>query len=458
MTAKQSNIEITRVIDERPLSSLQILVIVLCSVNVFLDGYDIQSISLALPSLVTEWGVPREQFSWVMSAAIFGGILGGAFLTPLGDRFGRRQILVWSTVTSSIGTFLTATASSPYQLIMYRLIMGFGMGASVAIAITLTSEYMPAARRARLITIMYCNVALGALTAGFVAPVLINQWGWRGIFVIGGIMPLILSIVLFLFLPESVRFLMERNPDDPRIKSIIKKMAPDIEPSHVYAEARTANTKLAVSTLLTPLYRNRTLLTWAIFFLNYYLLYFLISWLPQLLTEQGWSQAQALRGGVLIQAGGIIGGLTLALLVDRGKTVRGLLCAYLITTVAFGLFLVLPATFIQWGLLVLIVGCGTSGAQFAMNALAAILYPPGIRATGLGWATAIGRSGAAIGPMTILGLSMLGLNLETYVILGLLSLPVLLCAALVLFIPRVAKNTEIKLSKDSGKTVSTQRN
>ncbi|HSW38913.1 MAG TPA: MFS transporter [Acidobacteriota bacterium] len=437
MATIKADLEITRVIDERPLSRLQILVIALCSVNVFIDGYDIQAMSLAVPSLIEAWGLPRAHFSWALSAAIFGGILGGAFLSPLGDKYGRRAILVWSTLIMAFGTFLTATATSPTQLILWRLIMGLGMGASVSNAIALTSEYMPAAKRARLITLMYCNIALGALTAGFVAPLIINAWTWQGIFIVGGILPLLLALVLYLFLPESVRFMMERRPDDARIATTLKKMAPDIDPSRIYAEANTANLKLSVKTLLTPQFRHRTLLIWAIFFLNMFTLYFLISWLPQLLSEEGWQQAQALRGAVLIQAGGIIGGLCLAFLVDRGKTVKGMFCTYVMTTIAFMLFLVVESTFIKWGLLLLVVGAGTSGAQFAVNALAASFYPPGIRATGLGWASAIGRAGASIGPLLIMGFAALGLDLNTGPILGMLALPLLICAAGILLLPAV---------------------
>ncbi len=438
LATTQADLEITRVIDERPLSKLQILVIILCSVNVFIDGYDIQAMSLAVPVLVEAWGLPRADFAFALSAAIVGGVLGGAFLSPLGDRYGRRAILVWATVIMAIGTFLTATATSPNQLLLWRVIMGLGMGASVANAIALTSEYMPAAKRARLITLMYCNIALGALTAGFIAPNITGIWGWQGIFIVGGILPMVLALALYLWLPESVRFMMERNPGDQRIKQTLKRLAPDIEPSRIYTEARTAELKLSVTTLVAPLYRYRTFLIWAIFFLNMFVLYFLISWMPQLLADQGWTVPQSQRGGVLLQAGGIIGGLTLAFLVDRGKTVHGMFCAYVITTIAFGLFLVVESTILQWGLLILVVGGGTSGAQFAVNALAATFYPPGIRATGIGWATAVGRFGAVFGPLAIMVFGWFNVDPETSSIMGMLTVPLLLCAACILLLPMVA--------------------
>ncbi len=433
------DIEITRVIDERPLSKLQILVILLCAVNVFIDGFDIQAMSLAVPLLVLDWELPRAAFSWALSAAIVGGVLGGAVLAPLGDRYGRRAILVWATVIMAIGTFLTATATTPTQLIFWRIIMGLGMGASVANAIALTSEYMPAARRALLITLMYCCIALGALTAGLIAPNITAVWGWQGIFIWGGILPSVLALALYLWLPESVRFMMDRRPDDPRIQQTLRRLVPDVEPARLYVQARAADLKLSVNSLLTPLYLGRTMLIWAIFFFNMFVLYFLISWMPQLLTDQGWEIAQAQRGGVLLQAGGIVGGLSLALLVDRGRTAVGMFCAYVITTIGFFMFLAVESTFLKWGALIFIIGGGTSGAQFAVNALAATFYPPGIRATGIGWATAVGRFGAVFGPLAIMIFGWFGLDPETAVIMGMLSVPLLICAGCIMLLPMVAK-------------------
>ncbi|HMB74252.1 MAG TPA: MFS transporter, partial [Gammaproteobacteria bacterium] len=140
--------------------------------------------------------------------------------------------------------------------------------------------------------------------------------------------------------------------------------------------------------------------------------------------------AAALRGAVLIQGGGILGGLLIARLVDRGLTIPGMVTAYLIVAAAFAAFLVVPAEVFLWSALLCIVGAGVSGTQGALTALSAIFYPPGIRATGAGWASACGRAGAVLGPLAG-GLVLGRLDLAPAAHLALLIPPILLCAACV---------------------------
>ena len=181
--------------------------------------------------------------------------------------------------------------------------------------------------------------------------------------------------------------------------------------------------------------------------LNMFSLFFLISWLPSLLNTAGWSQADASRGGVMLQFGGIISGLILARYVDRGRTVPAMVTAYLVTAASFGLFLILPADSGFWWLLLLAIGAGTSGTQFAFNALSAAFYPPLIRSTGVGWAVGVGRIGAILGPA--FGGFILSAKLATPYVLGLLIIPVLLCAFCVMFLPRVWRETDSRLQETS---------
>jgi AAHS family 4-hydroxybenzoate transporter-like MFS transporter len=157
--------------------------------------------------------------------------------------------------------------------------------------------------------------------------------------------------------------------------------------------------KQSVLALFQPQYWSRTSLLWCIFALNLFVLFVLISWLPTILTDAGWTRPQALRGAVVIHAGGIIGGLVIAKLVDLGRTVVALIGAYTIIVAGFALFLVVPGTVPAWTILLLVVGAGVSGSQVALIALSAIFYPPSLRATGAGWASGCGRAGAFVGPL-----------------------------------------------------------
>jgi AAHS family 4-hydroxybenzoate transporter-like MFS transporter len=244
---------------------------------------------------------------------------------------------------------------------------------------------------------------------------------------------LALALVLFAYIPESVRLLVAQHPQDPRIAELLRHFMPGVDAATVYARAADRVEKQSVVALFQRQYWARTSLLWCIFALNLFVLFVLISWLPTILTDAGWTQSQALRGAVVIQAGGIIGGLVIAKLVDLGRTVVVLMSAYTIVAVGFALFLVVPGTVPAWTILLLVVGAGVSGSQVALIALSAIFYPPSLRATGAGWASGCGRVGAFVGPLAG-GLVFARYDLAPEQHLTLLIPPTLICGVCVLLL------------------------
>ena len=420
-----TKIEISQLIDQRSLSSLQIVVMVLSALVVWLDGYHIQSMALVVPTLSAQWSIKSTDFSLVLASALIGIALGGAFIGPLGDRWGRRPLLIYTMAVVGLASIGTGYAASMTQLILWRFLTGLGLGASLTNATALTSDYVPTKRRAALVTLMFCGVPIGAFTSGFVAPLIIPAFGWQGMFTIGGVVPLLLCIVLAAAIPESIKLLLASRPKDPRIPRILARLVPEIDAQNVYAK-KSEIRRQSVFELVREPYRKGTLLLWLVFVLNMFILYLLVNWLPTLLRAQGWAAAQASQGAVMIQAGGVLGGLILSWCVDRGKTVKGMISAYAITAVAFGLFSVLSSAGPSWWVLLLVVGGGISGGQFALNALSATYYPTLIRATGIGWASSVGRIGAILSP--IIGGWILQMQVAPFAVLGMLVVPVLMCA------------------------------
>jgi MFS transporter, AAHS family, 4-hydroxybenzoate transporter len=431
--------EIGALIDERPLSKLQIRVIALCAIVVLFDGYDIQAMALAVPSIASEWNLAPTSFGYALSAAIVGLGAGSLLIAPLGDRSGRRPVIIIGLALVGIASLGCAAAHSVSHLIAWRFVMGLGLGASLANATALTSEYVPARRHTAIVTLIFCSVAVGATVAGFTAPPLIEAFGWRGIFVAGGVVPLALSVVLLFGLPESIRYLLAQKPAHPRTRATLTQLAPDIDPATVQVVDREKIKPGSVLALLSQQYRARTALIWVVFGLNLFVVYLLISWLPTLLRNAGWTTAQALQGAVMIQIGGIAGGLLCSWLADRGKAVVTLVSAYLLAAAALGSFMIVPPAQWSWKALIVLLGCGISGAQLALFALAAGYYPPAIRATGLGWAAGISRVGAISGPLV--GGWIIGQQFGTPGILGALIVPTILCAIGVLFLPRALRVT-----------------
>lgn len=422
--------------DERRLSALQIRVTVLCALTVLLDGFDIQVMALAVPALSAEWAADASKFGLALAGTLIGMAFGSLVVAPLGDRHGRRPLLIASLALVGIATLGTSTSTQVEHLVLWRVLTGVGLGASLPNATALTSEYLPARRRAALVTLMYCNAAVGGILAGFVAPLLIEAFGWRSIFVVGGSLPLLLAAVLMIAAPESLRFLLERKPGDPRIARLMGTVAPHVD-AHTLPPAAQVVQRASLRTLLSSTYLPRTLLLWCVYCLNLFTLFLIISWLPTLLRDAGWPSGDALRGAVVPHMGGIGAGLLLAWLIDRGRTVPSMVSAYVITAVAFGGFTIIASSSAGWWLLLLALGAGTSGTQYALTALAAAFYPTAIRATGIGWSFGVGRIGAILGPLV--GGALLKLEVGPVEMLLLLAIPMLVCAGTVLLLPRALK-------------------
>ena len=438
----QSNpkIEIGQLIDERKLSPLQILIIVMSALIVWLDGYHIQSMSLVVPTLSKEWSVKTTDFKMVMSSALFGIMLGSALIASKGDKWGRRKVLIISMVMVGLSSIGTGYSTSMVHLIIWRFLTGLGLGASIPNATALTSDYVPAKRRAALVTLMFSGISIGAFTSSFIAPPIVAAWGWKGMFTIGGAVPLIMSLLLAVTIPESIRLLIERAPGDPRIPKILARLAPGIDAKNVYAKKQEVKRQSVVE-LFSKAYREGTLLLWFVFVVNMFILYLLVNWLPTLLSTQGWSRSQAMQGTGIIQIGGVTGGFILSRFVDRGKTVISTISAYALAGIAFGLFPFLPSSGMSWWILLFIVGSGISGGQFVLNALAAGYYPPMIRSTGVGWAYSVGRIGAVLSGYA--GGVILERNVAPFKVLGLLVIPVVICILGVLMFRNVFQTTPV---------------
>jgi AAHS family 4-hydroxybenzoate transporter-like MFS transporter len=440
VTPQAPPVTLEQIINERPLSSLQIRVIALCSLVVFIDGYDLQAMALAVPSLSELWGIAPSSFGWPLAASMVGLALGSIFLAPLGDRWGRKPVVIGGLLLMGASSLAVMLSTEPAHLVFWRGWVGIGLGVCHGNATALTSEYAPLRRRAMLMTLMGCNVAFGALVAGLIAPWLIEHYGWQGVFIVGGTLPIMLALVLMFAVPESLQLLFARQPSGPRLIAILKRMAPDVDPQKLIATVARSAPINSVFALIRPPLRERTLRLWLIYGFNAFLVYLLVSWLPVFLKGAGWSSADALRGILMLQLGGIAGALLLSWLVDRGHTIAALIVAYLISAVTALLFVVLPPMGSLWPILIIVLGGGLSGAMFALTAIGAIFYPPTIRATGFSWTAAVARIGAVLGPLT--GGWVLAAGVASTKIIALLAIPAVLSAVIALSLRDVLRRAQ----------------
>lgn len=401
-------VNVAQIIDGQKVGAFQLRAFLLCAAVLFVDGFDVQGITYVAPAISGEWGLARGALGPTFSAGLFGVMLGALLLAPLADRIGRRRVIIWSCIAFGICTLLTVWVHSLNVLLVLRFLTGLGLGGALPNAIGLASEYAPQKRRASIVMFVASGISLGAIAAGMAAAQLISTLGWRAVFVVGGVLPLLLAAVLFRWLPESIRFVALLPQGQAEAKRLLRKIKPDIG---VDADVRIQSTdpeggKATVADLFREHRGPITVLLWVAFFMSLLNVYLAINWLPTSLNASGFTVEQAAVITSMYHLGGVIGTYTLGLLMDRLGPHAMLMVAFLLAVVGFYTFATVP-DMAQWSttLLLMATGCGVIGAQVGITTLTSMIYPVSMRSTGLGWALGVGRVGSIIGP-TIGGLMM----------------------------------------------------
>ena len=395
-----SPVDVVEFIDQQPVGRFQIKLLLLCAAVLFLDGFDTQAIGYVAPALAREWGLTKAALGPVFSAGLFGLMIGALLFGPLADRIGRRRIIMFSTLAFGIGTFATAFTQDVNSLLAIRFLTGLGLGGAMPNAIAMTSEFNPRGRRATMVMIMFCGFSVGAALGGLLAAALIPQFGWRSVFVVGGVVPLLLVPILAQRLPESVRFLVLTGLAPQRVAELLGWISPkaSFAPGTVFVVHEPELAGIPVLHLFRGGRTLVTLLLWVVFFMSLLDLYFLSNWLPTVLNDLGASVSEAAVIGSMLQVGGIVGTFALGSIIDR-FSFRALALVYFIAVFAVGAIGHLGHSAILVMLAIFAAGFCIVGGQIAANALAAAFYPTAMRATGVGWALGIGRVGSIIGPL-----------------------------------------------------------
>lgn len=428
-------IEIGRLIDESPYSRYQLLVAVLCGAIVFMDGFDAQSMGFVAPALAADLGIARQAMGALLSSGLAGMAIGALGLGLLADRWGRKPVLVVSTLIFGVGSLACAAADSYEMLLAFRFVTGLGLGGAMPNTIALTAEYTPKKFRATAVMLMFCGVSLGAAAGGFVAAALIEQFGWRSIFVIGGTLPCVAAVIAAVLLPESIRFVVLKGGRAPevarRVAKLVAKMMPSLPLTNASFEvAEKPASGSQVRGLFAQGRAGVTVLLWAIFFMSLLDLYFLNNWLPTIMTEAGIDLATAAAITALFQLGGTAGAIVLGRRIDRYLSFNVLAVIYAAACVAVVAIGTAGVGLVSLSVTIFVAGFCVIGGQVGSNALASEFYPTAIRSTGVGWALGIGRIGSIIGPF--IGGSLLLAVTDVRHIFWAAAIPPLLaaCAAL----------------------------
>lgn len=417
-------LDIQTFLDARPFGSYQWRVLFLCLMVLILDGFDVVIMGFIAPALVADWGIARESLGGVMSAGLFGLALGALGGGPLADRFGRRRVIIGAVLFFGVMSILSAWAPNILVLSILRFLTGLGLGASQPNAATLASEYAPRKYRSLMVTVVYCGFTLGAAGGGFLANAIMAIHGWPAILLVGGIVPVAFAGLLCLVLPESAKYLVVKKTRRHALERIVNAIEPGIADStteFVTAELKHSGQR-SVSLILSRSHLTVTLALWVGLFMNLMTVYFLNSWLPIIVKDDGFSLADAALVGAMMQVGGTLGNIVIGWEMDRFKDHRvmiGTLLGAAVLTVTMGL-----ASPGLYGLmaLVFVLGFCINATNTGWTAMAAIYYPTEMRATGTSWMTGIGRFGAILG--AYIGAVLLGLKWDFNHLFMILTVPI----------------------------------
>jgi AAHS family 4-hydroxybenzoate transporter-like MFS transporter len=430
---------IEQALEKQPFGPLQLRVVLLCALVQAFDGFDLGTIGMAAPSLSKAWGVAPAAFTsaFVMSSV---GILVGALLSgPLGDRFGRKPLLIVSVGLIGLFSVTSAFAWSIPSITVMRFLTGLGIGGAMPVTIALTADYSPIHRRGTLIMLMFCGNTVGGFLGGQLIAQILPIFGWQSIFLAGGVPPLLLIGVLMVLLPESPRFLIARRANAPATLDILRRL--DIPRLAVSKQVDIVQGN-PVRQLFTAGLAVSTILLWIAFFANLLNMYLFSYWMPTVLTLSGLTPEKAIFSASMFQLGGILSTALLGPMIDRfgaPRVLAGSFASGVIFILAIGLYN-LPSPFI----LIPILGAGAAmiGSQLGANAMAAASYPARIRSTGVGWALGVGRLGGIAGPA--LGGALLALDLPPKQIFLCACGPALVAAgATILLTVKAARHREI---------------
>src|SRR5258708_37991221 len=312
-------VDIAGLINTHPLSSFQKGIMVLIGGVVVMDGFDVQAIGFIAPALTQDWHIDPTAVGLIFGGGLVGMLVGSMLLSIVADRVGRRPVLVGSTAFFSLCMLGTAAAVSVQQLVFLRFLTGLGIGGVMANAVALASEYSPQRRRASLLMWISCGFTGGAIAGGLISAALIPLGGWRSVFLVGGVLPLGIAVVMYLRLPESLLFLSLQQGAHDKLGQLLRRIAPGVDPGLDLHLARPEQVQGRGS--FTKLFRDgralMTLLLWLANFANLLNLFFLANWLPLLSTRMGFSLSTAVMVGTTLQLGGLIGAVFMGPLIDR---------------------------------------------------------------------------------------------------------------------------------------------
>jgi AAHS family 4-hydroxybenzoate transporter-like MFS transporter len=401
MTDSPRTVDVVPIIERQRAGRFWITLFVVSWAITFLDGFDFQLLAFAGRYIKKAFQLTDTQLGTLGTVGLLGTLIGGLCIGYLGDRIGRRPSILLCTV--GFGLFMLAfPLSQDYtQLVVLRFLSGFFLGGVLPLAWALNTEFAPARFRSTSVVIIMVGYSLGSASGGPISNLLIPEHGWESVFVLGGACSLLAAIPVQLLLPESVKFLAQRDMRQGRIAQIMRRVAPGAN----FAEG----TRFVVGTgevdrkRFTPaaLFRDRlvviTTLLWIAYMCSSAIVFYLAFWGPILNERLGFSPSAA----ATVAAGAAVAGCVGQLLIGRFIDNRGAGTIALMPLLAVPFLLLIglaPLGKLAYVVVLLAANILIIGGHGGMHSIAGIFYRPAIRANGAAWATSVAKFGAMLGP------------------------------------------------------------
>lgn len=409
----ERQVDIEDLLDGLRLRGLPLWVAASMAAVLVADGFDIILLGYVAPAVAADFGLANSGVGAVLTASLIGVAIGGFAGGRLGDGFGRRTLVVASLLLFGLATLVSAVAGSIVLFSVARLVAGLGLGAATPNAAALMSEMLPRAWRNQIITVAYALSTIGTTFAGLLARQMLPDWGWRGLFLVGAALPIVICIVFLPSVPESPKYLATRPDGARRAAAVLNRLLgePRLDGSERFLVG-DAGGKGRMADLFTRGYARDTASLWVLIFLTLFAWVALGNWGTIVITSLGYALEDAVTVMVGYNLAGLAGAVTTALLLKRFGSQR----LFLFHATSAVIVSIAIAAMIESGLVSLgVLTAYMLAAGFTLTALlqtsyplAATVYPTDIRATGIGSAFGFGRLGAVSSSAVTAGLIAAG--------------------------------------------------
>jgi len=392
-------IAVDNLIDRQSIGAFQWVIATLCTLVLVVDGFDAQAIGYVAPALIKDLGFQRTLLGPIFTAGLAGLALGAIGLGVVADKLGRKAVLIASLVLFGLFTLAKGASSSFGALVALQFLAGIFMGGAYPCAAALASEYIPRRRRSMVVTAASLGFLVGTVAGGILSAALIPHLGWRSIFVIGGLAPIVLAAVCLVGVPSSVTQLINwKVPGDKAVR-LLRRVLPAADlPDNAVLATPVSTAKSPVSGLFLNNRGIYTVLIWLTIFMVLITTHFVFTWLPTLFAAAGLSIVGSVWAATAFPIGSGISSLVLTAILKRGWAMLALTASSILYGVALASAGTLTGNFTLLVVAVFLAGIGNGviGVTMALNVA---VYPPLARSTGVGWAIGIGRIGSILGPL-----------------------------------------------------------